>query len=85
MQTNISVSQTFILGSINKSPPPLYPSGIVLALSAGDPRFNPPTRTTSYQRRYKNGTRSSLVWHSTLKREILALSEEVKKGKTCNG
>ena len=28
----------------------------------------------------KNGTSSSLVWHSTLKREILALSEELKMG-----
>ena len=48
----------------------------VLALSAGGPGFNPQSRTASYQRRYKNGTSSSLVWHSTLKREILALSEE---------
>ena len=29
--------------------------------SAGGPRFNPQSRTASYQRRYKNGTSSSLV------------------------
>jgi len=42
--------------------------------------FNPHSRTASYQRRYKNknGTSSSLVWHSTLKREILALSQELR-------
>ena len=28
--------------------------------------------------RYKNGTSNSLVWHSTLKREILALSQELR-------
>ena len=50
----------------------------VLASSAGCPRFNPQSRTASYQRRYKNGTSSSLVWHSTLKREILALSQELR-------
>ena len=33
----------------------------VLALSAGGPGFNPQSRTASYQRRYKNGTSSSLV------------------------
>ena len=33
----------------------------------GGPGFNPPTRTASYQRSNKNGTSSSLVWHSTLK------------------
>ena len=54
-------------------PPPRQPSGRVLALSAGGPRFNPQSRTASYQRRYKNGTSSSLVWHSTL-----------KKGNTCS-
>ena len=26
--------------------------------------FNPQSMTASYQRRYKNGTSSSLVWHS---------------------
>ena len=40
-------------------------------------------RTASYHRRYKNGTGSSLVWHSTLKREILALSEELRYDKKC--
>ena len=41
-----------------------------VALSAGGPGFNPQSRAASYQRRYKNGTSSSLVWYSTLKREI---------------
>jgi len=40
-------------------------------LSEGGPGFNPQSWTASYQRRYKNGTHSSLVKHSTLKREIL--------------
>ena len=40
----------------------------MLASSAGGPEFNPQSRTGSYQRRYKNGTSSSLVWHSTLKK-----------------
>ena len=44
----------------------------MLASSAAGPGFNPQSRTASYQRRYKNGTSSTLVWHSTLKREILA-------------
>ena len=35
--------------------------------------FNPQSRTASYQRLNKNGTSSSLVWHSILKREVLAL------------
>ena len=39
----------------------------MLASSAGGPGFNPRTRTASYQRRNKNGTSSSLVWHSTSK------------------
>ena len=47
---------------------PRQPRGRVLSSSAGGPGFNPPTRTASYQRRYKNGTSSSLVWHSTLKK-----------------
>ena len=42
-------------------PPPRWPSGIVLASSAGGPGFNPQSRTASYQRRYKNGTSSALV------------------------
>ena len=44
--------------------------------SAGGPGFNTQSRTASYQRRYKNGTSSFLVWHSTIMREILALSED---------
>ena len=48
-------------------PPPPQPSSIVLAQSAGGPVFNPQSRTASYQRRYKNGTSSSLVQHSTFK------------------
>jgi len=32
----------------------------VLASSVGGPGFNPQSRTTSYQRRYKNGTSSAL-------------------------
>ena len=42
-------------------PPPRQPSGIVLASSAGGPGFNLQSRTASYQRRYKNGTSSTLV------------------------
>ena len=38
-----------------------YKFGRVLATSAGGPGFNPQSRTASYQRRYKNGTGSSLV------------------------
>ena len=60
------------------SPPPRYPSGRVLASSAGGPGFNLQSRTASYQRRYKNGDSNSLVKHSTLKREILALSQELR-------
>ena len=33
----------------------------------GRSRVQSSTRTVSYQRRNKNGTSSSLVWHSTLK------------------
>ena len=47
-----------------------------MASMVGGPGFNSQSKTTSYQRSYKNGTSSSLVWHSTFKREILALSEE---------
>ena len=47
--------------------------------SAGGPGFNTQSRTASYQRRYKNGTSSFLVWHSTIMREILALSEDRTK------
>ena len=53
----------------------------MLASSAGGPGFNPQSRTASYQRRYKNGTSSSLVWHSTLKREILALFQDLRSDK----
>ena len=37
-------------------------------LQCTGPGFNPQPRTASYQRRYRNGTSSSLVWHSALKR-----------------
>jgi len=40
------------------APPPRQPSG-------RGPGFNPQSRTASYQRRYKNGTSSSLVKYST--------------------
>ena len=49
-----------LLSQLNP-PPPRQPSGIVLASSAGGPGFNPQSRTASYHRRYKNGTRSALV------------------------
>ena len=64
-------------------PPPRQPSGRVLASSATGSGFNPLSRTASYQRRYKYGTTSSLVWPSTLKREILALSEDLRQNKNC--
>ena len=64
--------------AISMAPPPRLPSGRVLTSSAAGPGFNPQSRTASYQRLYKNGTSSSLVWHSTLKREILALSQELR-------
>ena len=51
----------------SQGPPPRQPSGRVLASGAGGPGFNPQSRTASYQRRYKNGNSSSLVWYSTLK------------------
>ena len=57
----------------------------MLASSGGGPGFNPQSRTVSYQRRYKNGTSIALVLHSTLKREILALSQELKSENKCNG
>ena len=38
-------------------PPPRQPRGRVLASSAGGTGFNPQSRTASYQRHYKNGTR----------------------------
>jgi len=42
-------------------PPPRTPSDRVMDSSAGGPGFTPQSRTASYQRRYKNGTSSSLV------------------------
>ena len=51
---------------------------LVLAWVREVPGSYPQSRTASYQRRYKNGTRSSLVLHSTLEREILALSQELR-------
>ena len=39
------------------------------------------SRTTSYQRRYKKGTSSSLVYYTKLKKEILALSQELRLDK----
>ena len=62
-----------------QTPPPRKPSGRMLASSEGGPRFNTQSRTASYQRRYTNGTSSFLVWHSTLKREKLALSQELRQ------
>ena len=73
------------VASITIAPPPRYPSVIVLALSAGGPRFNPQSRTASYQRRYKNGTSSSLVWHSTLKKGNTGSFWRIKIGQKCNG
>ena len=43
------------------APPPRWPSGTVLASSAGGPGFNPQSRTAPYQRRFENGTSSALV------------------------
>ena len=70
---------------IPRLPPPRQPSGIGLASSAGGPGFNPQSRTASYQRRCKNGTSSYLVQHSTLKRKILALSQELRQENKSNG
>ena len=55
------VFSKFLGDFLNFLPPPRCPSGRVLPSSAGGPGFNPLTRTASYQRRYKNGTSSSLV------------------------
>ena len=53
-----------VTGSIpSQGPPPLQPSGRVLASSTGGPGFNPQSRTASYQRCYKIGTNSALVQH----------------------
>ena len=63
-----SFKQTILFSFLHVHlPPHRSPSGIVMASSAGRPGFNPPSITASYQRRYKNGTSSSLVWYSTLK------------------
>ena len=51
------VFSKFLGDFFNFLPPPRCPSGRVLPSSAGGPGFNP----ASYQRRYKNGTSSSLV------------------------
>ena len=61
-----------------QTPPPRKPSGRMLASSEGGPGFNTQSRTASNLRRYKNGTSSFLFWHSTLKREKLALSQELR-------
>ena len=45
------------------------------------PGFNQQLRTASYQRRYKNGTSSFLVWHSTFKRENTGSFWRIKIGK----
>jgi len=39
----------------------MYVEQLMLAWSAGGPGFSPQSRTASYQRRYINGTSSSLV------------------------
>ena len=75
----VCYSSIIVCYSSTVNPPPhRQPSGRVLASSAGGPGIIPLSRTASYQRRYKNGTSSSLVQHSTLKREILALSQELR-------
>ena len=73
----------YISHLFNYTPPPRYPSGIVLASSAGGPGFNHQSRTASYQRRYKNGTSSALFSTEHSKGKILALSQEsrIKLGK----
>ena len=60
---SLCISYTSSVVSKPLIPPPQQPSGRVLALSAGGPGFNPQSRieAVSYQRRYKNGTSSSLV------------------------
>jgi len=50
----------------------------VLASSAGGPAFNPQSRTASYQRRYKNGTSSAIVYHWTVKRENTGSFKRIK-------
>ena len=52
----------------------------MLASSAGSPGFNPQSRTASYQRRYKNGTSSSLVWNSALKKGNTGSFSRIKMG-----
>ena len=65
----------FCISVLLATPPPRQPSGKVLASSAGGSGFNPQSRTASYQIRYKM---VPVVQHSTLKREILALSPELR-------
>ena len=53
---------------------------ILSSASAGGPGFNPQSRTASYQRRYKNGTRQCPCLALNVQKEkILALSQELKK------
>ena len=52
----------------------------MLASSTGGPGFNPQSRTASYQRRYKNGTSSALVYHWTFKRENTGSFSRIKIG-----
>ena len=58
----------------NSPPPPRQPSGRVLASSGSIPSQGP--RHTKDVIKMVPG--SSLVWHSTLKREILALSQQLR-------
>ena len=85
-QTCTNLNQVNCVGIqfLSTKPSP-QPSGRVLASRAGGSAFNPQSRTASYQRRYNNGTSSSLVWHSTLKRKILALSQELRQENKCYG
>ena len=50
----------------------------MLASSAGGTGSNPQSRTASYQILYKDGTSSSLVWHSTLKKENTGSFSRIK-------
>jgi len=63
----------------------LAPSWLYCTSSAGGPGFNPQSKTASYQRRYKNDTNSSLVWHSTLKKGNTGSYSSIKIGQKCNG
>ena len=59
----VNLFETVCIMLTSMKPPPRQPSGTVLASIAGGPGFNPQSRTASYQRRFKNGTSSSLVQH----------------------